>query len=81
MALADAVQVRLRVHHLRLVEAGWSESEAWALSQRVEQRIMDPLQELTQSELRTEDEIEAEVERRLQVAYDAILDQWPTGSP
>lgn len=45
LALSLEVQLRLRSHKRSLLEEGWSEAEAWAWCQRVEQRILGPVME------------------------------------
>jgi len=43
MALCLDVHVRLLGHKEALVREGWSEPEAWAWCQRVEERVLGPL--------------------------------------
>lgn len=43
IALALDVQVRMFRHRQLLVEAGWTEPEAWALTLRLEERLLGPL--------------------------------------
>lgn len=43
LALSLEVQVRLLSHKRSLEAEGWSEAEAWAWCQRVEQRILGPV--------------------------------------
>jgi len=42
LAFALDIQVRLREHKRRLIKAGWSEEEAWALCLLVEERMLGP---------------------------------------
>ena len=52
LALSLEVQLRLRSHKRSLEDEGWSEAEAWAWCQRVEQRILGPkLRELSGEEI------------------------------
>jgi len=43
LAYCLEVQGSLKGHYDRLVEAGWKPAEAWALTQRVEERILGPV--------------------------------------
>ena len=43
IAFALDVQVRVFEHRERLIEAGWTEPEAWVLSLRLEERILGPV--------------------------------------
>jgi hypothetical protein len=43
IAYALDVQVRIYEHRRSLIEAGWTEPEAWILSLRVEERILGPV--------------------------------------
>lgn len=58
MALLLDVQTRLKVHKEDLIAAGWSEPEAWALCQRVEERILGPAMDLTATGSRMEARLE-----------------------
>lgn len=40
LALALEVQSKLRSHKEALIAAGWSEPEAWAWCQRIEERML-----------------------------------------
>ena len=40
LAFSLDVQVRLSAHKAYLMEAGWSEPEAWAWCQRIESRLL-----------------------------------------
>lgn len=37
------VQSRLKGHYDELLEAGWKPAEAWAMTQRLEERILGPV--------------------------------------
>jgi hypothetical protein len=52
MAISLEVQGMLRSHKASLMEAGWSEPEAWALCQRVEERILGPMIDQAEAALR-----------------------------
>ena len=43
LAFALDVQVRMLGHRTALVAAGWTDSEAWVLSLRVEERLLGPV--------------------------------------
>lgn len=45
LALALDVQVRLLAHKRQLMEAGWSEEEAWAWCRMVDSRLLGPVME------------------------------------
>lgn len=63
MALTLDVQARLVTHRASLLRAGWSEAEAWALCQSVEQRILGPAMDMTSTALRIEEALETLVDR------------------
>lgn len=59
MALHLEVQTMLARHKTALVQSGWTEPEAWALCQRVEERILGPAMDLAETRLRIEDKLDA----------------------
>jgi hypothetical protein len=63
MALTLDVQARLARHKASLIEAGWHDSEAWALCQDVEERILGPAMDLTTTGLQVEDLLQEMVDR------------------
>ena len=63
MALTLDVQARLASHKASLLEAGWTEPEAWALCQSVEQRILGPAMDMTATALKIEEALEGLVDR------------------
>lgn len=58
LALNLDVQARLKGHERSLIAAGWSKAEAWALCQRVEERILGPAMDLAESVERLEEHLE-----------------------
>lgn len=63
MALTLDVQARLASHKASLMESGWHPSEAWALCQSVEQRILGPAMDMTSTALKIEEALEEMVDR------------------
>ena len=68
MALALEVQSMLLAHKEHLIRVGWSEPEAWALCQRIEERVMGPAMDMAETRLSLEARMDAflaeEMERR-----------------
>lgn len=65
LALNLEVQAQLRTHREALIAAGWSAAEAWALCQRVEERVLGPAMDLTESVLKVEARIVEEIRREM----------------
>lgn len=62
LAFSLDVQARLQSHREDLISSGWSEVEAWALCQRVEERLLGPAMDLAASADRIELELRKVVE-------------------
>jgi hypothetical protein len=50
LAFALEVQAALVSHKRNLLAVGWSEAEAWAWCQRVEERLLGPVLDLMEEE-------------------------------
>lgn len=68
LALSLEVQTALASHKASLLRAGWTEPEAWALCRSVEERILGPAMDLTETSLKVLEKLDAlvdeEIERR-----------------
>lgn len=65
LALSLEVQAALARHRDALRDAGWTDEEAWALCQRVEERILGPAMEVTDVVVDIEDQVTAAVRREI----------------
>lgn len=63
MALTLEVQARLASHKQSLVEAGWHDSEAWALCREVEDRILGAPMEMAETAIQLETELQKLVDQ------------------
>lgn len=57
LALTLDVQARLKGHRDALIATGWTEAEAWALCQRIEERILSPGMDLAERAARMDHEL------------------------
>jgi hypothetical protein len=81
LAFSDEVHRQLRPYHERLLEAGWSEAEAWALTHEVEHRLLSAGEAAYEAGRDEEVRIEEEVARRVREVWEEAMDRAERGGP